>query len=55
MQDTDLQYKRMDFLKLPSHEGATELMNKGYRFAQRTAATGQYESKFGPVRRVASP
>ncbi|KAK9804463.1 hypothetical protein WJX73_004309 [Symbiochloris irregularis] len=42
-QDDQLQYKRMDFLKLPSHEQALALMDKGYAFAERVELTGRQQ------------
>ena len=51
LQDGQLAYKRMDFLKLPSYEGAVDLMQKGYQYAERVAATGEYDQKLGSARR----
>ena len=51
LQDDQLSYNRMDFLKLPSHQGAIDLMQKGYQYAGRIAATGEYDRKFASVKR----
>lgn len=56
--DDQLEFSRLDFIKLSSAEGVRELMRAGYAYGQRTDTLGGFEATLGPrrkwlIRRVA--
>jgi len=49
--DDQLQYSRLDFIKLSSYEEVKALVRSGYEYARRTDAAGGYEEKLGSLRK----
>jgi hypothetical protein len=49
--DDQLQFSRLDFIKLSNYEGIRGLMSAGYAYAQRTDAAGGFEPTLGPQRK----
>ena len=49
--DDQLEYSRLDFIKLASYDGVKQLLRAGYAYAERTDAAGGFEATLGQRRK----
>lgn len=49
-QDTELKFKRLDFLRLRSYDSVLELLDQGYQYAARIDAQRGFETSFGTAK-----
>jgi hypothetical protein len=49
--DDQLEFDRMDFIKIMTFDTVLDLVKSGYSYAERTDAKGLYEEKLGQCRK----
>ena len=49
--DDQLEFSRMDFIKVLTFDTVQDLVKSGYSYAERTDAKGMFDEKLGRVRK----